>query len=177
MAATFDVTGGTGVSPVCSSQDRRDAGWLFGWSAILQSRPGGAFGSGRFEREEQVVALIGRQLQIRQSSQEHPIPAFEQGGAFLGRQLFTQEAQLRGELSPFLDACLGRGAVPQKLTDAAQERLVLFGVRAVPEARTPAGSLSHIAGILAQAQCGLVSWSVVLPRRAGSEIANDAAQR
>ena len=32
---------------------------------------------------------------------------------------------------------------------------MLFGIRAVPEPRTPAGSLSHIAGILAHAPCAL----------------------
>ena len=143
---------------------------MLGWSTILERRPGGPFGGGRLEREQQVVALIGGQLQIGQGAQQHAIPALEQRAAFLGRQLFAQEAELRGELSPLLDARLGRGAVPQKLTDAAQQRLVLFGIRAVPESRTPAGSLSHIAGILAQGcQCALGSWGVALTRRVGAK--------
>src|SRR5260370_35295635 len=33
--------------------------------------------------------------------------------------------------------------MPQKLADTAEEGLVLFGVRAVAEPRTPTGSFSH----------------------------------
>ena len=131
-------------------QHRRHARRLLGRRAILERGPGGAFGRGGFERQQQVLALIGRQLQVGQRAQQHAVPAFEQRAALLGRQLFAQKAQLRGELAPLLDARLGGGAVPQKLTDTAQERLVLFGIRAVAESRTPAGSLSHVDRILAQ---------------------------
>jgi hypothetical protein len=131
-------------------QHRRQAGRLLGRRAILERRPRGAFGRGGLERQQHVVPLVRVQLQVGQGAHQDAVPALEQGAALFGRQLLAQKAELRGKLSPFLDAGLGGGAVPQKLTDAAQERLVLVGIRAMAESCTPAGSFSHVDRILAQ---------------------------
>ena len=66
---------------------------------------------GGFEGEQQVLALIRWQLQIGKRPKQHSIPAFEQGGALLGRQLFAQKAELCRELAPFFNARLSGGAV------------------------------------------------------------------